>query len=69
MPELSFELAEARGALELAGASGACSEGLLLRVKELMAHLHLIAIFNVSAKFPTRQVDESILTNVIQELR
>lgn len=39
LPELSFEVVEDRGALVFTGASGACSEGLPLRVKELIAHL------------------------------
>lgn len=69
LPELAFELVEARGALELAEASGACSEGLPLRVKELMAHLDSIVIFNISINFQARQVHEPILIYVIQKLR
>jgi hypothetical protein len=40
LPELALEEVEVRGALEVTEASGACSEGFPLRVKELMAHLH-----------------------------
>ena len=39
IPELALEVVEDRGTPEFAGASGACSEGLPLLVKELMAHL------------------------------
>ena len=35
-----MEIAEVRGALEFSEATGVCSEGLPLSVKELMAHLH-----------------------------
>jgi hypothetical protein len=37
---LALEVVEDRGEPEFAGASGACSKGLPLIVKELMAHLN-----------------------------
>lgn len=40
VPELALEVVEEMGALVFTGASEACSEGLPLRVKELIAHLH-----------------------------
>jgi hypothetical protein len=40
IPELALEVVEDRGTPEFAGASGACSKGLPLIVKELMAHLN-----------------------------
>lgn len=40
VPELALEVVSVRDVLIFTGASGACSEGLPLRVKELIAHLH-----------------------------
>lgn len=50
LPELALEEVEVRGALEVTGASGACSEGFPLRVNELMAHLHRYHEFQVNRK-------------------
>lgn len=40
IPELVLEVVEVKGVMEFAEATDACSEGLPLSVKELMAHLH-----------------------------
>lgn len=48
IPELALETTGERGTLELAEASGICSEGLPLCVKELMAHLHCNIMLSVS---------------------
>lgn len=57
IPELALEVVELRGAPEFAGASGACSEGLPLRVKELMAHLHGKNDFRVNTFY--KQLDSN----------
>jgi hypothetical protein len=50
IPELALEVVEDRGTPEFAGASGACSEGLPLLVKEIMAHLNDKKWFQIKYK-------------------
>lgn len=50
IPELALEAVELRGAPEFIGGSEACSDGLPLRVKELIAHLQDIYIFITDKK-------------------
>jgi hypothetical protein len=50
LPELASEEVEVRGTLEVTEASEACSEGLPLSVKELMAHLHRYHEFQVNSE-------------------
>ena len=64
VPELAFEVVEDRGALVFTGASGACSEGLPLRVKELIAHLHSNCEFqfNTDRKFLKGRCRSNMIT-------